>query len=322
LDAAENSAKSKRLNLWKDYDEAVEEEQRQKRRQANAAEKAASGANQKGQEFIDVIITEIIDANEFYVQIVGDEAAKLEDLMGQLSVEESVFDSSYQPKVKDIVKAQYTDDDQWYRASIISQEQDGQYRVFYVDYGNSETIPVDRIRALSGNFRVETLKPQANKAHLAFIKPPTLDEDYGPEAAEFLKELVESKTMMANIEYKNTENSLFLSLGDRESQVHVNAALVRAGLARVKKPRGEYLNKPKSAVDQLIAKLKEEETKARTSRTCMWEYGDPGSDEDEEKDRSFGKKKDDKKQKKTPSNNPSPAVAAKKDDKKASKDEE
>jgi len=81
--------------------------------------------------------------------------------------------------------------------------------------------------------------------------------------------------MMAHIEYREGD-SLFLSLGDRESQVHVNAALLRAGLGRVERVRGKHLQ-------PLIEKLREEEDKARSAHTYIWEYGDPGSDEDEEK---------------------------------------
>jgi hypothetical protein len=42
--------------------------------------------------------------------------------------------------------------------------------------------------------------------------------------------------MMANIEYREG-GRWFLRVGDPESGLHVNAALVRAGLARVDKPR-------------------------------------------------------------------------------------
>lgn len=287
LDIAEETAKKNRRNVWKDYDEVAENEKREKRREENALKRGASSTSNT--EFMDVIITEILDANTFYIQVVGDEAEKLEDLMSGLQSEEDTTDSTFAPKVKDLVKAQYSADDLWYRGQIVSNA-DGQVRVFYVDYGNSETIPVSRIKPLSAKFR--ELKPQSSEAHLAFVKAPSLDADYGPEAAQFLKELVEGKTMMANTEYRDSHSgALYLSLGDRESQVHVNAALVRAGLAKVKRPR-EYMSKPKAAVDQLVNKLREEETQAKTNHSCMWEYGDPGSDDDAEEETRGIKKKE------------------------------
>lgn len=81
---------------------------------------------------------------------------------------------------------------------------------------------------------------QAKEASMAYIRVPSLKEEFGHEAAMFLKEMAWGKPMYANIEYDNS-GILYLSLGDRESQVHVNAALLRAGLARVQKQRGKYL---------------------------------------------------------------------------------
>jgi len=155
-----------------------------------------------------------------------------------------------------------------------------EYRVFYIDYGNSEILPPSRIRRLPEEFK--TLQAQANEAVLAYLKTPPIEEEYGKEAAEFLKDLVWGKTMMANVE-KREGTTLYLSLGDRESQVHVNAALLRAGLAKVERVRGEQYR-------EMMDKLKEEESKARSLHTGIWEYGDPGSDEDDD-DKRKGKRR-------------------------------
>ncbi|GAB1603850.1 tudor domain-containing protein 7-like isoform X2, partial [Argonauta hians] len=45
--------------------------------------------------------------------------------------------------------AQYTDNDAWYRAQILSLHPDKhQVEIYYVDYGNVETVPIDRITKL------------------------------------------------------------------------------------------------------------------------------------------------------------------------------
>jgi len=153
-----------------------------------------------------------------------------------------------------------------------------------VDYGNSETVPVSRIRKLPEEFNLKKLKPQAVEAVLAYLKAPPIEDDAGKEAAEFLKELVWGKTMMANVEKRDSNDVLHLTLGDRESQVHVNAALLRAGLAKVEWIRGEQFK-------EMMEKLKEEESKARSSHAGIWEYGDPGSDEDDEDKRKGPKRR-------------------------------
>ena len=47
--------------------------------------------------------------------------------------------------------AQYNDD-RWYRAKVVDLPGEKQVTVIYVDYGNTETISCDRIRALQNSF--------------------------------------------------------------------------------------------------------------------------------------------------------------------------
>jgi len=223
------------------------------------------------------VVTEIIDGSKFYVQIVGPDAEKLEELMKELSKDNG---EAYKPHNDEFVKAQFTADDAWYRGKVMKILGDDEYKIFYVDYGNSEIISSKRIRKLPEEFK--QLPPQAVESILAYLKTPPIEDETGKEAAEFLKELVWGKTMMANVE-KRENNIFYLSLGDRESQVHVNAALLRAGLAKVERVRGEQYK-------EMMEKLKEEENKARSGHFGIWEYGDPGSDEDEE-DKRKGKKR-------------------------------
>jgi len=262
---AEDTAKRAHKHLWHNYDEVAEKAAAEKRKQEYESNKNSQ------KEYIDVIVTEIIDATKFYVQVVGKEAEKLEELMKQLAAQETGTDA-YKPSFGELVLAQFTADDAWYRAKVVGETPEGEIKVFYIDYGNSETIPKSRVRKLKEEFDLKKLPAQATEARLAYVKPPALNQEYGHEAAEFLKELVEGKTMMANIEFKDG-NTLYLNLGDRESQVHVNAAIVRAGLARVERVRG---------AKDTMAKLKAEEEKARISHNYIWEYGDPGSDEEDE----------------------------------------
>jgi staphylococcal nuclease domain-containing protein 1 len=260
---AEDGAKRAKKNKWKNYDEAAEQEERNKRR-------AEADERKPKQEFPDVVVTEVLDGVRFYIQTIGPEAEQLDELMKNLAVETS--DEPYNPKVGELVKAQFVDD-AWYRARVKKATPEKEYDVFYVDYGNSETLPASRIRPLDASFN--ELPPQAKEAQLAYIKTPSLEEEYGTDAAVFLRDLVAGKPMMANLEYKDTDR-VFLSLVDRESQVFVNAALLRAGLARVERVRGKH-------VQPLIEKLKEEEDKARSAHLYIWEYGDPGFDDEEEK---------------------------------------
>jgi len=79
------------------------------------------------------------------------------------------------------------------------------------------------------------LPPQAHEGRLAFIKPPS-EDDFGHDAAAFLQEMAFGKTMVANVQYREGPVA-HLVLGDPDTQVHVNAALLRAGLAILPRTR-------------------------------------------------------------------------------------
>ena len=48
--------------------------------------------------------------------------------------------------------AQFSADDKWYRAKVVDLGPSGVVTVFYVDYGNSESLPLDSICKLLHRF--------------------------------------------------------------------------------------------------------------------------------------------------------------------------
>lgn len=48
--------------------------------------------------------------------------------------------------------AQLSEDDRWYRATNHGKVNDNTYNLFYVDYGNIEEVPVERIREMRSEF--------------------------------------------------------------------------------------------------------------------------------------------------------------------------
>jgi staphylococcal nuclease domain-containing protein 1 len=267
---AEEQAKAAKKNIWKNYDEEAEKRRLQ--------EEAEAEARQQQNEYMDVIVTEIIDGAHFYMQIVGSEAAALDELVAHLTElsasENGVAGPEFRPRVGDLVRSQFTEDDSWYRAKIMEASQSRQqYTVQYIDYGNREVVPAERIRPLPAVF--QTLPPQATEAGLAFVKAPKLDSDFGREAAVMLRELTVGKKLVAEVIYR--DNGIpYLGLGHPESSIHVNAAIVRAGLARVDRRHRRFSH-------PLFVHLREEEDKAKAAHVNIWQYGDaPDSDEDED----------------------------------------
>ena len=111
---------------------------------------------------VDVFIPFVESAQKFFSQV-SQNASELDDLMNKLeehysSVQESVTSVS----TGSFCVAQY-EDGGWYRAQV-TQVQGESIDVFYIDYGDSATLPLSSIRSLRPNFSL--LPAQAIKCHL------------------------------------------------------------------------------------------------------------------------------------------------------------
>jgi len=95
-EVAESIAKKKRRGIWKDYDEAAELAAQQARKEEFKDTKKPK------QELIDVIVTEIVNATTFYVQVVGPEAEQLEELMKKLATDDTP--GEYKPLQMNLLK--------------------------------------------------------------------------------------------------------------------------------------------------------------------------------------------------------------------------
>ncbi|CAG8709870.1 438_t:CDS:1, partial [Ambispora leptoticha] len=264
LYAAERAAKSSRKNIWtlvdgnnlsndlvNDHEGALQEKESQK-------------------EYLDIIVSEVISGGHFYIQIVNDSIHSLERLMSEFSLhhKNNNNNQTITPRNGEIVSAQFTQDDQWYRAKIKKYLPEKKtVEVIYIDYGNSETIPLSRVRPIPPNFL--QLPPQSHEAMLSFIKVPLPEDDYGNEALERFRELTDNKQLVANLEF--TENKVrYLTLYDptksQSPEASINAELVRDGLALVDK---KYLSR-----NSIVDKLLETQELAKKDRMGMFEYGD------------------------------------------------
>ncbi|KAJ2434244.1 hypothetical protein GGF42_009256, partial [Coemansia sp. RSA 2424] len=188
----------------------------------------------------------------------------------------------FAPKAGQLVAACYSVGDEWHRARIVRpMPGKREYEVVYVDFGNSETVSVDRLRPLSQKF--SALAPQAHEAQLAFVRMPSAEfaPDYAADALAELRARVEGRQLVANVEARPSSGTgpLHLTLYDPELgrpliEKSVNGLLASAGFA-VADPRSlaSLHNQPAAAkIDALVAE-------ARKLHRGMWEYGDVTADE-------------------------------------------
>ena len=127
LTNAENKAKEKKLNRWKNY---VEEKVVVEDTEKNEPHERTFNQTR-------IVITEIGKDLHFYAQHV-DDGPKLEQLTNLLRSELALrppVPGAYTPKVGDLCVAQFSMDDEWYRAKVI-KEDGNKITVLYIDYGN------------------------------------------------------------------------------------------------------------------------------------------------------------------------------------------
>lgn len=282
LFAAEQKAKEARRGMWHDWDPSKETE-------ANGSydDSDVNGTNgdstpvERRKDYRDVIVTHVDPATaRIKIQQIGTGTAALTDLMNSFrSFHISAAANQplpQPPKAGDFVSAKFTEDGEWYRARVRRNDRDNKTsEVVYVDYGNSETIPWSRLRALdAAKFGTQKLRPQAMEAVLSFLQFPTASE-YLNDAVYMLQDITTDRQLVANVDFVDAkEGTLFVTLFDPKSSEGVgqslNADIVGEGLAMVPRKLKAW---ERSATDVLQA-LKSREDEAKGERRGMWEYGD------------------------------------------------
>jgi len=201
---AEAAAKKQRLGIWSEWDEEVEK-QKILQRDLEREEKREQQASEP--QRVELTITEILNGSEFYFQYSGENSVALEELMEDFKNYDWVSLPKFTPSIKgELVAAQFTHDDNWYRAQITripkDSEENTQYEVFYIDYGNKETLRANRLRRLPEDYGLDLLPAQAHKGKLAYVDCPKLEAEFGRDAAACLKELVWEQSLVATIQFE------------------------------------------------------------------------------------------------------------------------
>jgi staphylococcal nuclease domain-containing protein 1 len=281
LAQAEQSAKRQKLKIWENYVEGEEVTN-------------GSTPEKKQKEEFKAVVTEVLDGGRFYVQAVADQkVSAIQQQLASLNIKEAPVIGAFNPKKGDIVLAQFTADNSWNRAMVVSgprgtvQSSKDKFEVFYIDYGNQETVTYNQLRPADPS--VSSAPGLAQLCQLAYLKVPSLDEDYGQEAAVHLSEstLAEPKEFKAIIEERDTSggkvkgqgtgNVLLVTLIDEKADTSINAIMLKAGVARLEKRR-RWEPKDRQVV---LDELEKYQAEARTNRYGMWEYGDIQSDDEE-----------------------------------------
>lgn len=220
-----------------------------------------------------IVITEITPDLHFYGQFV-DSGPKLEQLMNQLRSEiesRPPVPGAYTPKAGDICVAQFSMDDEWYRAKVLSAKSNGECTVLFIDYGNKEVTSSAKLAQIPAGF--ESLPAQAHEYALAMVQQ-SADEDDVDVAIDFVKGFLELETepeFSINVEYKSGSVE-FVTMTDC-NKVDIGKKLVAEGYVSVDRQRRE------KRLQKLLTDYLKTLAVAKSGHKNMWRYGDKEQDD-------------------------------------------
>lgn len=258
MSAAEQKAKDSKLNRWKNF---VEEP-------VILQEDAAKNEPQErvvNQKLI--VITEVNDNLHFYGQFV-DSGSKLEGLMSQMRTEleaQPPVPGAYTARVGELCVAKFSQDEEWYRARVLTAPSNGSCNVIFIDFGNSEKVATTDLAHMPAGF--DTLPAQAHEYALACVQLGA-DEDDIENAVDYFRDLVSAGgEYNMNIEYRNGSIEC-VTIIDAATKVDIGKKMVMEG----------YLSVDRTRREKRFAKLLNEYfkvlTAAKQAHKMMWRYGD------------------------------------------------
>ncbi|XP_038056749.1 tudor domain-containing 6-like [Patiria miniata] len=140
-----------------------------------------------------VFVTVVNSLHEFYCQMAARATEDLDPLSEKLQSEAPSVDNMQAGSIQGLpCIAKFSDDEQWYRATVLAEKGDT-VDVFFIDYGNKESVPRDQIKVLTSDF--SSLPAQAVKCALALIPESSASDDAA--VAEFENAVLEGEALTA-----------------------------------------------------------------------------------------------------------------------------
>jgi len=263
---AERQAKAERRGVWKDYVEPVREEKTRESADDESDERSSDDKTDRRAK-----ITEIVDCTDFFISFIGDKnaeaiAAALEEIGNNAD------STSFEHPGKDrFVAAGQFNDGSWHRVAISGTTEDGEYRAYFMDFGNWDFLSADSLRNLPAE--VAKIPGQAIHCALSGLRLPS-NEEYRENSALAFSDMAFGVELAVRVDFSDRDGKkhVTLTLPEHPDQT-VNKQLLRDGWAKV---NTRVDRKFTSQLDS----LREEERYAKQNHYNIWEYGDIDEEDD------------------------------------------
>ncbi|XP_035298949.1 tudor domain-containing protein 1 isoform X3 [Cricetulus griseus] len=181
-----------------------------------------------GDEFCGVV-AHIQTPEDFFCQQLqsGHKLAELQESLSEYCGQVTPR-SDFYPTIGDVCCAQFSEDDQWYRASVLAYASEESVLVGYVDYGNFEILSLKRLCPIIP--KLLDLPMQALNCVLAGVKPSL--GIWTPEAVCLMKKIVQNKMVTVKVvDMLGTRSVVELVDKSVTPPVSTSKALIDSGFA-------------------------------------------------------------------------------------------
>ncbi|KAK7199700.1 Staphylococcal nuclease-like protein [Novymonas esmeraldas] len=266
---AESAAREAQKFIWSPKGAIPQRAVKLEKERAAANPHAMSRVLDETSKFAPYMVTEVAD-DGLAVYLQGYDAEQdskkghIQDLINR-----TVAGAEYTPKKGERVIAQYSGDKTWCRAAVLKAPRDGKAEVQFIDFGNTETVPVKHIRAVPRGPEYAAVRDTpafAKLARLAFLKPGGSGDVFSGVAYAEVEEYAEGE-VLAKAVYRDGAGSLYYTVTTSESAPSLSETLLQRGLA--------LLDRRTAVVGAAEYRRHEEAQEiARKGRKNLWQYGD------------------------------------------------
>ncbi|KAE8589413.1 hypothetical protein XENTR_v10017554 [Xenopus tropicalis] len=180
-------------------------------------------------DIFNAVITDIQTPSRFFCQQLqnGQQLAELMESM-EKHYKTAPVSPGFSPIAGEICSALFTEDNRWYRATVLDRVSEDSALVGYVDFGNVEHLPVSRLRPIPA--RMLAFPLQAIQCSLEGVRPAS--KTWTKEATTKMASLVANKMITVRV-ITESEGSLMVELldGSVNPELDIARQLILAGLA-------------------------------------------------------------------------------------------
>ncbi|CAG9580117.1 conserved hypothetical protein [Leishmania major strain Friedlin] len=266
---AEGAAREAKKHIWSATGAIPQRAVKMEQERAASNPQALARVVDETSKFSLYMITEIADDGlSVYLQGYDAEQDRKKGHIQDL-INRTVAGDGHTPKKGESVIAQYSGDKTWCRATVLKAPRDDKAEVKFIDFGNTETVPVKNIRAVPRGPEYALVRDTpafAKLARLAYLKSGDANEMFAGATYAAVEEYSDGE-VLAKAVYRDGLGNVYYTVTTNEKVPSLSEMLLQRGLA--------LLDRRASAVDPTDYRRHEAAQEiARKGHKNLWQYGD------------------------------------------------